>query len=79
MTNIIITVGNSYFHGVTEEFITRCDITDLEELEMAADECCGEYLDLHGDLIHALTPDCSWEEIAEACYYSIEEAPYESN
>ena len=73
MNTIKVTVGNSFFHGVIEEFITAVDISDLDEVEMAAGECCGEYLELHGDLIHALTPDIDWETIADACFYSIEE------
>lgn len=73
MNTVKIPVSNGFFRGVKEEFITRVDLSDLNEVEMAADECCGQYLELHGDLIHALTPDVNWETIAEACDYMIEE------
>ena len=73
MNQIKVTVGCDYFPGICEDFITFVDTSDLEEMEMAADECCGEYLDLHGDLIHALTPDVEWEDLAESCWYIIEE------
>lgn len=80
MKNIIITIGNDYFPNITEDFYHPfVDITDLEELDYIIDECCGIYLDLHGDLIRALTPDCTREEIEEACFYLIEEVPNESN
>lgn len=73
MNTIKVTVSNSFFNGIIEEFITHADVSDLEEMELAAEECCGEYLNLHGDLIQALTPDQDWDTIAEACYYIIEE------
>ena len=69
MNTIKVTVSNSFFHGITEEFITYADVSDLEEMELAAEECCGEYLNIHGDLI----PDQDWNTIAKACYYTIEE------
>ena len=46
MNTIKITVGNSFAHNLTEEFITHVDLSDLDEVEMAAEECCGEYLDM---------------------------------
>ena len=73
MNTIKITVSNGFFHNIKEEFITQVDLSDLAEVEMAAAECCGQYLDLYGDLIHALTPDINWETLAEACDYIIEE------
>ena len=73
MNAVKITVSNSYFSEINEEFYTHVDLSDLDEVEMAAEECCGEYLNLHGDLIQALTPDLSWEKLAEACFYIIEE------
>lgn len=80
MKNIIITIGNDYLPGITEDFYHPfVDITDLEEIDYIIDECCGIYLDLHNDLIQALTPNYTREEIAEACFYLIEEVPNESN
>ena len=80
MENIIITIGNEYFPGITEEFCHPfVDITDLEELDYIIDECCGIYLDLHDDLIQAFPSEGTREEIAEACFYLVEEAPNESN
>ena len=73
MNTVKITVSNGFFRSIKKEFITRVDLSDLNEVEMAADECCGQYLELHGDLIHALTPDVDWETLAEACDYMIEE------
>jgi hypothetical protein len=70
MATIKITVGNN-FTPVTEEFITKVDITDLDEVEMAADECCGQYLDMHNDIWHTL--DVDFEIIADSCHYIIEE------
>lgn len=73
MATVKIVVKNSYFHGIIEEFITRVDIADLNEVEMCADECMGAYLEMHHDLIMALTPDLTFEKLAEACYYTLEE------
>jgi hypothetical protein len=73
MHTIKITVGNSFAHNLTEEFITRVDLSDLDEVEMAAEECCGEYLDMHSDLWHTL--DVDFEMIADECHYIIEEVP----
>jgi hypothetical protein len=73
MNAVKITVSNSYFSQINEEFYTHVDLSDLDEVEMAAEECCGEYLNLHGDLIQALTPDLDWEQLADACSYIIEE------
>ena len=71
MNTIKITVGNSFAHNLTEEFITHVDLSDLDEVEMAAAECCGEYLDMYSDLWNTL--DADWETIADACHYIIEE------
>ena len=73
MNTIKITVGNSFAHNLTEEFITRVDLSDLDEVEMAAEECCGEYLDMHSDLWHTL--DVDFEMIVDECHYIIEEVP----
>lgn len=71
MLNIKVTVGNEYAPRLIEEFFTRVDIKDIDEVEMCADECCGQYLDMHNDVWHTL--DTNFEEIAEACWYTIEE------
>lgn len=74
MSNVIITIGNEYFPSIFEKFYhPMVDMFDTEELEYIVDECCGQYLDYHGDLIRALTPDLDSEELAEACFYIIEE------
>ena len=46
MNTVKITVTNQFCSSIVEEFITRVDISDLEEVEMAAEECCGQYLDM---------------------------------
>lgn len=73
MNTIKITIGNRFLPNVIEEFITSVDIADLEEVEMAANECCGEFLNTHSDIYNSLLPDIDWEAYAEACFYSIEE------
>ena len=77
MNIIKVTVGNSYVHNIIEEFIcSNIDISDAEEIEYCAEECCGQYLDMHGDIINSL--DVDWDIFAEACYYMIEEVnPHE--
>lgn len=71
MNTIKVTVGNGFVPNLIEEFITHVELSDLDEVEMAAEECCGEYLDMHSDVWHTL--DANFETIAEACYYTIEE------
>ena len=74
MRIIKVTVENAYLHNLKEEFYCiDVDMSDFEEVEMAAEECCGEYLDMHADAINATCPDVSFEEVAEACSYIIEE------
>ena len=74
MSVIKVTVANAYLHNLKEEFYCiDVDMSDLEEVEMAAEECCGEYLDMHADAIYAICPDVGSEAIAEACSYIIEE------
>lgn len=73
MNIVKITVTNPYFYGLTETFITKVDLSDLTEVEIAADECCGQYLDMHHDVIVAKCPDVAYEAIAEQCNYIIEE------
>lgn len=71
MNTIKIIVSNSFAHNLTEEFITHVDLSDLDEVEMAAAECCGEYLDMHFDFWNTL--DVDFETIADECHYIIEE------
>ena len=71
MNTIKITVGNNFSPNLIEEFITHVDLSDLDEVEIAAAECCGEYLDMHSDLWNTL--DVDFETIADECYYIIEE------
>ena len=78
MKNIKITVGNHFIPNVFETFITYADITDLIEMEYVANECCGKYLDMHGDIYNSVLPDVDWDAFSEACFYSIEEVPYEA-
>ena len=73
MNTIKVTVGNSYFHNVIETFIcANVDVSDKNEMEYAAAECCGEYLDMCNDLVNSCA-DVPFETIANACYYTIEE------
>ena len=69
-----VTVLNSFLPGIIEEFICRdVDFSDLQELEYCAEECCGEYLNMHHDVIRINLPDLTDETIAEECNYMIEE------
>lgn len=73
-----VTVRNRFLVGVVEEFhCIDVDFSDLEELEYCADECCGEYLEMHSDIIKQDLPDLTDEIIAEACSYTIEEVQYD--
>ena len=74
MATIKITVGNSFLHNISEDFLCRdVDISDEDEIEYCAYECCGQYLEMHADAIHALCPDLDSETIEEACYFIVEE------
>ena len=74
MKALKITINNNYFPYVTETFVQPAvDILDRDEVEYAIEECCGEYLDMHEDVINALAPDVDFETIAEACSYIVEE------
>ena len=74
MNTIKITISNKFLPQTTPEvFVTRADITDLAEVEMAIEECCGQYLDIHGDIYNAILADVDWETFAEACEYVVEE------
>ena len=74
MRAIKVAVGNRFIPSVIEEFICfDVDISDKNEMEYCAEECCGQYLDMHGDIYNAVLADVDWETFAEACYYTIEE------
>ena len=74
MSTVKITVSNEFLPSIAPEvFVTKVDITDLAEVEMAIEECCGVYLDMHGDIYNAVLADVDWETFAEACYYTVEE------
>ena len=72
MGTIKVTVSNSYFHGVQEEYLCKnVDISDLAEMEYAAEECVGAYMDAHSDIAHSIT-DLDMETIESECFYMIE-------
>lgn len=74
MGTIKVTVSNSYLHNIVDEFIcTNVDMSDLNEVDYCAEECVGQYLEAHEDVIHAKCPDINFETIAEKCYYFVEE------
>ena len=73
MSNIKIIITNCFFPTLTETFITRVDMSDLNEVEMAIDECCGQFLDMHNDIINAKLSDLDLETIAEEFCYIVEE------
>lgn len=67
-----ITITNKFI-GVTEVFICYAiDISDPNEIDYYVSECCGQYLEMHEDIIHAKA-DLDFETIAEACEYIVEE------
>ena len=65
MKEVDIIVTNRYCPFITETFRTRVDMSDLNEVEMAADECCGEYLDMHHDYYQAALADLADLGIAD--------------
>ena len=73
MNNIKIIITNCFFPTITETFITRVDMSDLNEVEMAVDECCGQFLDMYNDVINAKLSDLDLETIAEGFCYVVEE------
>ena len=73
MKEVDITVTNCYCPFIIETFRTRVDISDLNEVEMTADECCGQYLDMHHDYYQTQLADLDWDTFTEGCVYVIEE------
>ena len=74
LTNILVTVRNKFMPNISENYwCPFVDLSDLQEVENCANECCGNFLDTHGDIIYAMLGDVPFEQIAEACYYTIEE------
>lgn len=75
MNSIIVTVKNRYLHGISEEFLcSAVDVSDLNEMEYCAEECCGAFLDMYESTFARECPDVEWDSFVEACYYSIKEA-----
>lgn len=71
---IKVTVTNRYMVGLSEEFICRdVNIVDKDETDYCAEECCGVFLDMHGNEIQRNCPDVDWDTIAEKCSWMIEE------
>jgi hypothetical protein len=69
-----VTVTNTFIPKLKEEFICHnVDITDKDETDYCAEECCGIFLDMHGDEIQRNCPDVDWDTIAEKCSWMIEE------
>lgn len=71
MSIIKITVMNDYICNTRETYVYSVDITDKEEIDAIAEECCGNFLDNHNDVFNTL--DIDFETFAEACTYTIEE------
>lgn len=74
MGTIKVTVTNGYIFNVVEEFIcNNIDVSDKEEMEYCAEECCAKFLDMHRDIINVKCADVDQEELEENCFYMIEE------
>lgn len=74
MTSVIVTVKNTFLHGVEEVFDCRgLDMSDLDEVQYCIDECCGIYLDKHLDKILKNNPSLLPEVVAMECNYTLEE------
>ena len=74
MGSIKVTVMNGYLYGIIEEFLcNNVDVSDKEEMEYCAEECCAKFLDMHQDVISARCADLDWETIEDSCVYLIEE------
>ena len=72
MGTIKVTVVNGYLYDIVEEFICyNVDVSDKEEMEYCAEECCAKFLDMHHDALNVI--DADWETIEEHCAYMIEE------
>ena len=67
-----ITVFNPYFPAIKEVFASSKLLSNRELDEFIAD-CYAQYLELHHDLVMALTPDLNYETLSEACYYILED------
>lgn len=76
MKMLKITVLNGYLNIIEEFFCRDVNISDPEEVECCAQECCGQYLDMHSDIINTI--DADWDSIADACNYIIEEVSDEN-
>lgn len=69
---IKITIGNSFLHGIHEEFIcSKVDILDLEEIDYCVSECIGHFLENHEYDLNQF--EVSLDTLVDNCYYTIEE------
>ena len=76
MATLKIVISNIYAPTINETFIQpQIDMSDLDEVSYAIDECCGQYLDMYDSVLSALAPSISREKIADGCAYIVEELP----
>lgn len=73
MAMLKVTVGNRYMGGVVEEFIClNVDISELEEVNYAIDECVGAFVDMYGDFFNDGSEEEQFQKLA-GCNYWAEE------
>ena len=73
MAMLKVTVGNRYMGGVVEEFIClNVDISELEEVNYAIDECVGDFVDMYRDFFNDGSEEEQFEKLA-GCNYWAEE------
>lgn len=73
MATLKVTVGNRYMGGVVEEFICHnVDISKLEEVNYAIDECVGAFVDMHEDFFNDGSEEEQFQKLA-GCNYWAEE------
>ena len=73
MAMLKVTVGNRYMSGVVEEFICLdVDISELEEVNYAIDECVGAFVDMYGDFFNDGSEEEQFQKLA-GCNYFAEE------
>lgn len=73
MATLKVTVGNRYMGGVVEEFIClNVDISELEEVNYAIDECVGAFVDMYGDFFNDGSEEEQFQKLA-GCNYWAEE------
>lgn len=73
MAMLKVTVGNRYMGGVVEEFIClNVDMSELEEVNYAIDECVGAFVDMYGDFFNDGSEEEQFQKLA-GCNYFAEE------